>query len=559
MSIPRVRVNFRDGGLGIIPPGPSGAQAKVGVSLSGTVNTIYPCGSDAATEAALSGGPLAEATAAITGVVGTVVYAVPCPIVSAGSVGAWTHTGSGAGVVSSTVGPHVEILVKCSTGGTLSTAAFQFSVNGGAYGAPVISTASSFVYRVPGTFVTLTFGADTYRQNDVYTIPTSGTVSASSPSGGPNTITQASSPVDAYSVLVEVTLAGNRGTAQFRYSLDGGSVVSPDIVTAATYVIPGTGIILAFTNAAYVLGDTYAATATPPATDNTAIAAAIDVLNASQYVFEGIHVVGTPSSAANAATLSTAVDAKMTTAEANQRYEFSVIECPQSESDSTISTAFVSFASPHGRIFECCGDEDLVSTLSGLTLRRNGAWSLCARMAGSKLSENPGKVQLGSLPNVSDIYRNEEQTPGLCDARFVTLRTMRGKQGYFITDGPTMAQTTSDYSTIMNVRVANRVATIAAAAFTDYLNADVRVNEETGYIDERDALAIDTNVTSRLRSALQGTPGSSTDEVSSVTATMSRTDNLLANPVASAVVSIVPKEYLRSIDVAIGFRNPLVG
>jgi hypothetical protein len=568
MSIPSVSIKFVDGGLGILPPGPGGAQAAVGVSLSGTVNTIYPVANGSADVNALGGGPLAESCAAVNDVTGTVVYAVPCPIVSAGSVSAWTQVGSGAGVVSATVGPHVEVDVKCSTGGAVGTAAFQLSVNGGAYGAPVVSVGTTWAYRVPGTFCTLTFAAATYRANDVYQVPASGVVSASNPAGGPATITQVSSPLDGYALQVVITTGGARGTAQFTYSLDAapdsqghvtGTNVSSPILTAATYVIPGSGIILGFTSATYVQGDVYSATATPPWTDNAGIGSALDVLTTSQFVFEGVHIVGVPLSAADAATLATAADAKMTTAEANQRYLFTVIDCPQSQVDGSISSAFVNFASVHGRIVVDAGDEYLVSTLTGLNLRRNGAWSLCARLASSKLSESPGKVSLGPLPNVTSIVRNEESTPGLCDARFVTLRTVRGKSGYYITDGPTMAPLGSDYSTIMNVRVANRAATTAAAAFVDYLNTEVRVNSKTGYIDERDAGNIDAHVSSMLRAALQGTPGSSTDEVSAVSATMSRTDNLLSNPVGTAVVTIVPKGYLRSITVSIGFRNPLIG
>ena len=61
MSIPKVTISFADGGLGIIPPGPGGAQAKVGVSLSGTVNTVYPIASGAG--AVLTATIVAAATA----------------------------------------------------------------------------------------------------------------------------------------------------------------------------------------------------------------------------------------------------------------------------------------------------------------------------------------------------------------------------------------------------------------------------------------------------------------------------------------------------------------
>jgi len=558
MSIPRVIMNFKDGGLGIIPPGPGGAQAKVGVSLAGTVNTIYPISSGNVAVSSLGGGPLCEAAAGVCDVAGTTIYAVPCSIVTAGSVTAtFTQTGSGACVVSATTGPHVEVIVKCSTAGTVGTAAFKFSVNGSVYSAPVVSVGTTWVYRVPGTFVVLTFSPGTYVLDSTYTIATTGVITR----GGSaiDTVTASCSPVDAYRVQVTITLAGARGTSQFTYSLDDGAVVSPSIVTSATYVIPGTGIVLAFTDAAAVLDDVYDGVAVPPATDNTAIGLAIDALTASAFTFECIHVVGAPTSAANTATLCTAVDAKMTTAEANKRYIAGIIECPESESDATIAAALLSFASAHGRIWVACGDADVVSTVTGLTMRRNGAWVLSARLAGSKLSESPGKVLLGPLRNVAALDRNEESTPGLSDARFVTLRTLIGKAGYYITDGPTMANVSSDYGTIMNVRVVDRAAQIANAAYTDYLNSDVRIDATTGYIDERDALTMDNNVTAQLQAALQGSPGSSTDECSRVSARMSRTDNLLSSPIATAVVSIVPKGYLRTISVDIGFVNPVLG
>jgi hypothetical protein len=574
MAIPNVSMSFLQNGLGIVTPGPGGAQAKIGVSLSGTPGTVYPLGTLAAAVAALGDGPLCDAVCQVLGVAGTTVYAVPCTISAAGNVTAtFTQVGSGACVVSATTAPHVQVLAKCSTAGTVGTAAFQFSVNGGSYGSPVVSAGTTWVYRVPGTFLTLTFAPGSYRLADVYTCATDGTITVTS--GGGSTVTGVSSPVDAYQVKVQITTAGARGVAQFTYSLDGGTSVSSPILTAATYVIPSTGIILAFTNAASVLGDVYTGQDIPPACSytgsagDTTIAAAFDALTASPYVIEGVHLVGTPSSAANAATLAGSADTKMTAAKLLKRYEFTVTECPTvgtplaagadaADTDATIVAAFPAVVSTEGRVSVCAGDCDLFSPVTGLLLRRNCAWAYTARLGAHKMSENPGKVKNGAVANVRNIYRNEEATPSLSDARFVTMRTLQGKAGYFFTDGPTMAQVASDYSTIMNVRVINRAATIANAAYTNYINDDVRMDRITGYIDERDAKGIDNDVTSQEQAALMGTPGSVTDEVSNVTTRLSRTDNLLSTSAATALVSILPKGYTRNISVSIGFVNPLV-
>jgi hypothetical protein len=553
----KVTLNFRDGGLGIVAPGPGGTQAKIGVSLKGTPLTSFTVGTLTALSDALEGGPLCDAAAQVIGVAGTPVICVPCPIVTAGSVGSWTQTGTGAGTVSSAVGPHKEIRVLCSTAGALGTAAFQFSVGGVAYSTPVVSVAgATWVYRVPGSFVTLTFAAGTYVLAGVHTIATTGAITRTG--SATDTVTFVASPVDAYQVKLSVTLGGAVGTAQFTYSLDNGVTVSAPIITAATYVIPRTGIVLSL-GSTFVALDAYSATATPPTTDNTNIGLAFDVLQALSTAKELTHVVGTPSSAANAATLAVAVDGKMTTAKTVGKYETSIIECPRSEVDATVISAFAAFESTQGRVYVAAADTDLLSPLTGLLLKRSAAWALCARIASSRLCEKPSKVALGAVPNVRNIYQDELATPGLAAARFVTMQTRPNKNGYYFSGSPTMASTVSDYSIIPNTRVVNRAATIANASFTEYLDGDVRMDPTTGYIDGRDAENIDNTVTGALQSVLIGAPGSSNDECSAVTARMSRTDNLLSTSIGNATINITPKGYLRDINVSIGFINPAIG
>lgn len=559
MALSGVTMNFVDGNLGVAVPGPGGAQAKIGVSLGGAELTPVSLGNTTVVGNTLLGGPLCDSAAQTTDVAGVPVIAIPCPVVTNGSIGSFTQTGTGAGAVTATLAPHQTVVAKCTTGGGLGTAAFAFSVNGGAYGAPVVSTVSSFSIRVPGTFAVLTFSG-TFTLNETHTFNTDGTTSTGgSPTG---TVTAVSSPIDAYDVLVTIQTAGARGTAQFTYSLDGGAVTSATILTAATYVIPGTGIILAFSNAAYVLDDTYEALCTPPATDNTNIGKAIDALAASAFQWEGLHVVGTPSSAANAATLATAIDTKMTGLATSKQYKWGITECPGSsngvDTDSVVQAAFVSFSSAKGRIFTALDWCDLVSPLTGLTLKRSSAWVLSPRLASSKLSESPAKVALGPLPNVRAIYRDEAANPGMADARFVCLRNRvaEGKNGFYFEKHPTMAPLGSDYSKIPNVRVVNRAAQIAMAAYTDEISMDVRCDKKTGYIDERDAQAIDNSVTGQLKAQLMGKPGTSTDECSDIQAQIGRQDNLLSTETATATIRILPKAYMTYITANIGFVNP---
>ena len=580
MSIPNVSATFLQGGLGIVTPGPGGAQAKIGPALLGFVQTgatpsVLSVGPGQAATV-LGDGPLADATSQVTDTAGTTIYAVPLAATGGTVTAAFTQAGSGAGVVSATAAPHVTVLVKCSTPGSLGTAAFQFSVNGGAYSQPVVSTASAWSYQVPGTFLSLSFAASTYYANNTWGWYADGT--AATPGGtSPPTVTPTSSPLDAYQVRVTITTAGTRGTAQFVYSLDGGATQSTPILTAATYSIPRSGIVLAFTNAAYVLNDVYSGFCTAPMCAAADIVLAHTALRASSNQIEGVHVVGFPYattiSATTAGTAFTAADSAMTSAKLVKRYLWIIIECPTvgtpilssssqladtADTDGVVETAFATLSTAEGRVLTGATDCALLSPLTGLTLRRNCAWVATAVAAAEKLSEDLGKVMRGAVLNVQSIYRDEEATPGLFDARFITMRSLYGKAGYFLTGGVTMAPVASDYSMFSNVRVINRAATIAMAAFTDYLNDDVRVDPKTGYIDDRDARDIDNAVTAKLHAALKGTPGSVTDEVSDVYAKISRTDNLLSLATATAVVSIVTKAILRNISVQIGFINPLL-
>jgi hypothetical protein len=106
------------------------------------------------------------------------------------------------------------------------------------------------------------------------------------------------------------------------------------------------------------------------------------------------------------------------------------------------------------------------------------------------------------------------------------------------------------------VRVVNRAAQIAMSAYTDEISADVRVDRTTGYIDERDAQAIDNSVSGALKAQLMGKSGTKTDECSDIKAQIGREDNLLSTETATATIYITPKGYLTFIAATIGFVNP---
>jgi hypothetical protein len=211
-------------------------------------------------------------------------------------------------------------------------------------------------------------------------------------------------------------------------------------------------------------------------------------------------------------------------------------------------SAFVPFASK--RVCVCAGDVELVSAITGRLDRRNCAWVVTARIAAIPQNENPAWVGGGNVPGITRLYRNEEATPGLDAQRFTTMRTMRGRNGFYVTDFRMMAPGGSDFTFGMNRRVMDTACRIARAAELPYVNQDVLI-DDAGLIDEKEAQRFEADVNAQLRAGIVA-PGLASD--SSVV--MSRDANVLGGAAAPVTVRIRPKAYLKHIAQSIGFTNP---
>jgi hypothetical protein len=558
MANPNVQINIQDPGLGIVPASAGKTQVKMHAANKGVFNTVYSAGSLSAAKALLGSGPLLEMVAQVLKKAGGPVLFVPLDPVSYGTVtSSFSLTGSGTGTVAGSKGPEQIVRVKIGTGGALATMTYQVALGSGSggYGAAVTSGAGPYSVKVSGqSFTTLAFAAGTYVANDVYTLNLDGTVTRVG--SGTATLLDGSShsPVDAYDIRVEVTTEGALGVGAFRYSLDGGNNFSGALLIPAggKFVIPNTGVVLTFAGT-FTLGDVYTGVTTPPGFTTTEINAASTALLANPSEWGFLHVGGKPASAAAAATLASAMGTVMDLAQAAFRYVFAVIECPQEEGDTAIKSAFASFV--HPRVAVCAGDVGLTSAVTLRSDRRNVAWAYTAALSATKLSTHPGETTnrngAGPLAGVTSLYRDEEATPALDPARFVTARTIVGKAGYFITRGRMMAAAGSDFEQVMNRRVMDRVCTVARSALTDFINHDVRIDKQSGFILELDAQEIDAVGTGKLTAAIidEG-------EASSISLTTSRTDNILSTSTIHVDVACVPKGYAEQIVATIGFVNP---
>ncbi len=404
------------------------------------------------------------------------------------------------------------ILVKITTGGALGTAAFDVNVASGGYsGSPVTTNASaSTSYSVAATNTSFVLGAGVYVLNDVWTISALGVVTHSTGAG-------------------------------------------PGSVTA--------------TSASFVSGDYNTFLAAPPSPSNSDITTAGTALIAdTAHQWSIAQIVNVPVSASAAATTEAIGDAVATAGFTAYRYFRVLMECPTlnsivisgglpiydtADTDSVVAAAFASVQSAKGRTQVGAGDFDCISPITGIFQRRNAIWQEAARLNVTPYKDSPGKTANGSLSFCRALYRDEAQVPALDAARLVTLRTYQGQPGFYITAGPTMALTTSDYAQIMNCRVVDRACQVTYSALFPFLWADVTVDSSTGRIATSAKAKIEGLVNSQEEAALEAT-----GQVSDVTFAIDGTTNILSTGTLVTTVAIVPVAYFRTITVNIGFVNP---
>jgi len=305
----------------------------------------------------------------------------------------------------------------------------------------------------------------------------------------------------------------------------------------------------------FVAADTYAFTTVTAAFTSSDAAAGLAILLQQPILFAFVHLTGMATTAAGAATLAGVVDSSMTAAEVAQQYIFGIIECPTTQSDTTVATAFATFSSL--RVGVGAGDVGHISTSSpGRIIRRNVGVPYSSRLAAIPPSEHPGWVNSpkGALKNVNSLYANGGSTTWLqstLDAnRFVTAKKHKRRPGYYITRGNMMAPGGSDFSSVMNRRVMDVASTTAVDALLPYLNSSLVVSP-TGTIDEAEAVRIEANVRGQVEAAIVA-PG----DAVKVVVTISRTERILTTRRMPTTIAITPKGYAENIPILIGFVNP---
>jgi hypothetical protein len=367
-------------------------------------------------------------------------------------------------------------------------------------------------------------------------------------------------PYDDGEVIVEWLQDGTIGTdtPKFQYSLDGGIQFSAPVRMGlpGTYLIPHTNITLTFSTSTVKNGDTYSFTATGPRWLSTDISTAMANLFAkNQLLWRLIHLVG-PTNASVAGTVDTAVQSMATS------FRYTRVICDSHNFDgasestwmTTLKNDFATFASVDGRVLIGAGPTRIASALTGYRRIRSAAW-LAVRRA-MQLTVHDDISVLIPLEGISDItgftvvYHDEEVVGGLDDARFITLRTITGRVGYFIGNPNAMAPSGSDFTLLQLGLVADVGCAVIRQYFLSALNTPVRLEIGTTHIAEKDRQALVLGGQRAMFNALVSRGHCTATETD-----VANDDDLTVPPRELTVNEFIqPLGYIKSINITFGFR-----
>lgn len=159
MALSNVNIDIINGGLGIQTGTGTGIICKVGVSSQGVSNQVYSFTDKDQIKGTIGTGTLANAIAdSLMGGAQT-IYAVRAEPDIKGSCGSVTALKSGTGSLTVSGDPldAYDVMVTITDTGTLNSAAFTYSLNGGAATSKRITIPVNGVYEITGTGLKLTF------------------------------------------------------------------------------------------------------------------------------------------------------------------------------------------------------------------------------------------------------------------------------------------------------------------------------------------------------------------------------------------------------------------
>lgn len=392
---------------------------------------------------------------------------------------------------------------------------------------------------------------------------TAGVSSAITRSGGTTgpLVTLTGAPYDDAQVLLDIILGGVRGTATFRVSLDGGDTWSDTLLTAATYLLDS-GVTVNFPNTGpYVAAERYAWTDIGPILSSGNISTAVDNITSSEYDVEFVHVVGHAATPADARTVATLLSSKVATAWGVKKFFWAAFDAPP-DTDANLLAAFSSLADKG--VVGFGGFAEVSMETAGAIEKIPQGWCISARIARNPVEIHPMRTitdeNIDPLPDVvallpqdavsGDGYHDEGRVPGLNAARFCSLMSLPGVEGFYVAAAHTFAASNSNFKNLPHLRIILKVARVYYRWGLSQLARRVPKDLQTGYIRPSIADSIESDAEKVIKDALGGA-------IEGVRVLVNRADDLKNDPTLRSKIRVVVGEYILVMDSDIGISQTL--
>ncbi|WP_437309998.1 DUF2586 family protein [Sorangium sp. So ce388] len=582
MSLGEVRTEIQDGALGLSQQEFSAIHAKVGICSSGDVNTIRLYTRPRDVKSRLGTGPLVEAGAFHIARSNKGAYLCRIDGSVAGTTSSITKSRSGSptivlsGAPRDTYQGRIQFTQAGTVGSGTGSGAIVYSVDGddsesheiaipaGSVDVAVVTgtadLTASGLYGGGGTLNSTGFSVNSTQVTFTAPANAAAVASAINTAVGSSiaTINSNNRLVLTHGTSVVLATGSPSGALALLGLTAGTTNATPG---TATYALGDTGLTATFPQGSYEADDTYTFTTTEPSYTLSDLQDALDVfLSNHQIQWFCLHVVGSPATEEDARAMAELLKTYAEDFEALHRFMYFVMETAADSDPDTLEEEFAGFEST--RVAVSFGHLELTSeaTRDGALKRvfsRPAAWPIVARWASIPISEKAAWVGRGALPGVSSVDQATlDAAEQMSDERFLAVREVIGKAGYYVADDVMMAPAGSDFSLVPYRRIMDVACRVARAKLLNYLHANILVQEGTGYIVESVARAIEDDVNVALEAELVATRPQ--QHATSARMVLTRDNDILSTQELLAETRIIPPGYAKDIVHTIGFINPTV-
>lgn len=590
MSIPRARVIVAKNGLPLVAQTADQVHLCIGVATSGPMMVPRLVQLDSLLST-FKGGPATKAAAYVTSRTDSPVMFVRVPSTARAArfvpdAANWT---GGAVAASGTPDLYGTIVVKTITSGTVGVSGieYQLSLDGGVTFGATVALLLATTIVTSGVTITLTAAAGFAGDWSVLCIPASetryGAVLTKDVTSGDITLT--GTPKDQYEVVFEIVNGGTAGAEGItaRYSLDGGRSYSAvtRLGTALTLnlvdytgsgYVEQSGIVANLVVAdTYKAGDKIVCKTMPPEPQVSDVNLALQAIDdeqqfAGKYSFA--HAVGNLGGFSDAQ----ALHAKMAALEAEDSFSFVLTsgrDQGSAEPDASFEAEQAALVAPLDcdRVAISAGYCRITDPCGGWFMRRPVSFRIAERLIARPVNEALHNFSVGSVDDC-DIFdtsgnvieHDARLSSTLHDARYVTLRTRKHRQGVYFTGSPTMAAPVGVGQVACVVIPYRRILDIGSAVLQvygeDQLGREVLfVDSTTGLPEETGAQIFDSGLAEAITAAV-GVGGGVVPGALAVKVKLSRNTPITGSAVKLKVdVRMVPIPFVGEFEGTISFTS----